>query len=627
MEQTTNPTGGIVLKPGTIYRKFMIVLLLTIPVILFAQQPQQLFQQGLQYYRQGEYEQAKTRFYRYLQQAPHGKYLTAAKLMLAKTYYKLGDFSSVEIIAQNFFKRHPQSTYLDDIQLLLGNTYFKQKQYVAAVEKWYLVVQNSRDSRLKEKAEYYIYQTAFYFLSTKELEQLHKKYHASFFKDLTTITRARWLIKKDQIGQARSMLEQLLQTTHNPYFRQQAQKLLQGLQVTGPGKQHILFIKSATEQTKALSNAMENGMRFALFEYARKHRQVNVDLISVPVNPQVLTVLKETHQQLEQTSPLAIIGPLEDDPDAALGLLAHYEKIPFIIPASPLSGFTEISDYTFQLNPDVEIKGEFLGTFATTQLHLKRLAILAPVSDYGEGFVHSFVEAVQANGGTVETTQWYYPDAQDFSRQLKAIRRTALWVFFRDSVLSENPELTEENLKPMYQEWLDKKFSTEKFGTKVDSTQIPATGIDGVLIITTPDLIPLMASQFAYVNIQTTLLGNEGWNDPETLKKNRDYLPNLYFTTAAYYDPQDSDFRLFINRYRSRMKETPGFFHLLGYDIMSWLLRSIKPGSQAQTLKRNLERAPRYQGILENIQFTQKPRVNSQLHILNFQHGMLMRVQ
>ena len=174
---------------------------------------------------------------------------------------------------------------------------------------------------------------------------------------------------------------------------------------------------------------------------------------------------------------------------------------------------------------------------------------------------------------------------------------------------------------------MEQKFSSERFGTKVDSTQIPATGIDGILIIATPDLIPLLASQFAYVNIQTTLLGNEGWNDPETLKKNRDYLPNLYFITAAYYNPDDSEFRLFINRYRSRMKVTPGFFHMLGYDIMNWLLREVQPGMQPQTLARRLEKAKKYQGILENIQFTKKPRVNSALHILNFQGGVLMRVQ
>ncbi len=616
------------MKPTTANRGVVIFFMMFLPLVLLAQQsPKTIFEQGLHYYQNGNFEQAKNAFYSYLQQAPKGPQVTAAKLMLAKSFYKLGDYTSVEIIAKNFFKRHPRSAYLDDMQFLLGNTFFKQKKYSRAVELWYLVVQNSRDPRLKEKATYYIYQTAYFFLSPAELNELKRKYHSPFFSDLEAITRARLYIKENQLQRAREALTAYLKSGKHRFFLEQARQLLKGLNVSGPGKQHILFVKSMAEQTKALSDAMENGMRFALMEHASLNNNANVDLISVPVMPQVLNVLQETRTQLAQTPPLAIIGPLEDDPDAALSLLSHYEQLPLIIPASPLVGFTDISEYAFQLNPDVEIKGEFLGNYATTQLNLKRLAILAPVSDYGEGFVHSFVEAVQANGGTVETTQWYYPETQDFSRQLKAIRRTAFWVFFRDSVQAAQPDITEEELKPMYREWMEQKFSSERFGTKVDSTQIPATGIDGILIIATPDLIPLLASQFAYVNIQTTLLGNEGWNDPETLKKNRDYLPNLYFITAAYYNPDDSEFRLFINRYRSRMKVTPGFFHMLGYDIMNWLLREVQPGMQPQTLARRLEKAKKYQGILENIQFTKKPRVNSALHILNFQGGVLMRVQ
>ncbi len=611
-----------------LYTRFGWIILLISVLTAFAQQsPDALFKEGLHLYQQGKFVEAKNAFYSYLQLKTKSKYLTAAKLMLARCYYKLGDYSSVEIIARNFFQRHAKSSYLDDMQMLLANTFFKERKYQEAVATWYQVVQNSPDPRLQEKARYYIYQTAYFFLSEQDLESLQKQFHGNFLKELATITQARQLLQENQLSKAQQLLEQLTRKGQDSFIRQQARQLLQGLAISGPGKQHILLFKSATEQTREISNALEQGMRFALLEQQRKGKGRNLDLIAIPVNPSVLTVLREARQQVKQTNPLAIIGPLEDDPDAALGLLSHYERIPLIIPASPLVGFTEISQYTFQLNPDVEIKGAFLGRYATQTLNLKRLAILAPVSEYGEGFVHSFVEAVQANGGTVETTQWYYPDTQDFSRQLKAIRRTALWVFFRDSVQAENPAVTEEALKSHYQDWLDKKFSTERFGTKVDSTQIPATGIDGVLLIISPDMIPLIASQFAYVNIQTTILGNEGWNDPEALKKNRDYLPNLYYITAAYYNPEESDFRLFINRYRSQMGQTPDFFHMLGYDIMNWLLQNTAPGIQPQMLKSRLEKSPPYRGILENIQFRQKPRVNSELHILNFRSGVLMRIQ
>jgi ABC-type branched-subunit amino acid transport system substrate-binding protein len=172
--------------------------------------------------------------------------------------------------------------------------------------------------------------------------------------------------------------------------------------------------------------------------------------------------------------------------------------------------------------------------------------------------------------------------------------------------------------------FLEKKFEDIEYGQ--DSTQVPATGIDGILVLTTPQYISYMASQFAFHNIDCTILGNEGWNDPDQLQKFKQYIDGLVYVTSRYYDKNSWNYKEFMNRYRLQMHDTPELFHLLGYDMMKWILQNYRSGMTPDELKEKLEKAQLYQGILENIQFSDKPRVNDSLKVMKFSLGQLVRL-
>jgi ABC-type branched-subunit amino acid transport system substrate-binding protein len=345
------------------------------------------------------------------------------------------------------------------------------------------------------------------------------------------------------------------------------------------------------------------------------------------VEPGVLSVLQTLMPIMEKQPPLAVIGPTGNDENAAISLYSRCEHFPFVAPFSSQNGLASLSPYAFQINPDAETKGTFLADYAVHELGLKTFAILAPADNYGEAIAHSFQQTVEANGGEVVEVQWFYEDAQDFSRQLKAIRKKGFYIAFRDSVRQVDSTLSDQEIQQKFKQYMTEVLFSSDLRGKVDSTQVPSTGIDGVFIAIYPDLIPFISSQFVFQNIQTTLLGNEGWYDPEQLIQQSNYLNGLIFITAGYLDKESWNYREFTTRFRTVMHQTPDRYHLLGYDIAKWMMTNYQPGMDRQAFRDKLESAGTYRGILEDIVFKQKPRVNSSLNVIKFQMGQLIKLK
>lgn len=586
----------------------------------------QLFTDGLSAYRAGSFPKAETEFFKILRDYPQSRLTTAALLMLAKSYYKERDLTKVVTIVQNFFNRYPASSYQDDMHHLLGEVRFRQGRYSEAVEEWLWVIGHSRDPRLKRRDGEYVYKTMDIYLDEAQIARLQRQFGGETFQGLVTILKAKKLMEKGEKDRASAILRKFLDEMPDHIYADEARRLLKGDQPVERGAEFV-FLKPMEGDFQEIGDDIELGMRYAIYEYEARNPGSRVGLKIADVGASVLSAAQAVLKETRREKPEAFIGPVDPDQSAAVALAMRFEKVPQIVPLSSETGLTDLSSTTFQINPDVETKGRFMGEYAVQKLGLKHLAVLAPVSEYGKAYVQSFVEAVQANGGEVVSDQWYYEDAQDFTLQFKAIRKKGFWISFLDSINQVDSTMSQDSLQANYQRYLDHKFGEKAFGFKIDSTQVPSTGIDGLLIVTTPDKIPFIAPQFAFHNIKTTLLGNEGWNDRDQLKKYRQYLDGLVYSTAAYYDPQSWNYKEFMNRFRLKMKATPGKFHLLGYDLMKWVLSHYHPGMSREELVRRLAKARLYQGILEKIEFNDsKPRVNTRLTVLKFQLGQIVQV-
>lgn len=601
-------------------KKFLPIILILISFqFLFAQESEQtLFDKGLEAYKNDDLETAQNYFFKILQAYPNGKLKTIAKLMLGKSYYQEKDYSGVQIICKNFFNNHPNSSYLDDIHHLYANSLFQTGNYTEAVKEWLWVVHNSKDPRLRKIAGSYIYNTIDEYFSEKEIRSFEQEYQDDIFNGLVTILRAKKLMENGEELRGRSLLKKFLREEPSHFYAEDAKKLLGEMPISVSNNNFIYF-KPANGDLKEIGDQIENGIHYAITEYQTRNTGTEINLQPVALEESVSNALTVAEEKIKTIKPVCLIGPINADQCAALSLLSKYEQRPYVVPLSSEVGFTQLSPFTFQLTPDVETKGRFLGEYAVQELELKHLAILAPVNDYGRGFTQSFIEAVQANGGEIVTDQWYYIGSEDFSRQFKAIRKESFIMEFNDQ---QDTTKSDTSVQNNFNKFMEKKFEDVDFGE--DSTQVPAVGIDGLLILATPQYIPYMAPQFAFHNINCAVLGNEGWNDPDQLQKFKEYIDGLVYITSKYYDKNSWNYKEFMNRYRQQMHETPEIFQLLGYDIMKWILQNYKSGMTPDELKEQLENAKLYQGILKNIEFDDKQRVNTRLKVIKFSLGQLV---
>lgn len=606
----------------------LLLFMMTIALVAQSNAEKALFNSGLESYKNGDYSSAQATFLRILQEHPQGNQITATRLMLAKSYYKLNDYSKTEVVCKYFFTKHPESVYVDDLHHVLGNTYFKMGQYTKAIDEWVWVLNNSKDPRLRRTDAEYVYKTMDAFLNQQQIDALAARYPDDVFQGLVQLVTAKQLIVDGQRQDADQILNRFLAEDPNHIYADEARNLLGSSVVASGNSRNFLFLKPIDEDTKLVANDLENGMQYALREYQRRNPGEDIELTTVEIEPTAISALSTAKNAIVQNNPLGVISPIDPDQAASIAVLSGYETQPCVVPLSSQTGLAQLNSYTFQINPDARTKGKFLGSYVANELGLKKMAVLAPVNEYGQDFVQSFVEELQIGGSEIRSMQWYYESAQDFTRQFRAIWREGMFLAFEDSVLTEDSTMTEAAIKLAYRGYLDEIFEPRVLGSNIDSTDVPATGIDGLLIvIRSPEFIQFVAPQLAFNNIQTMLIGNEGWNDQELLKKYRHHLEGMVYITAGHFDSNASNYRVFMNRYRNEMRQTPDKFHLLGYDIMNWILSNYSPGLSKEGLRQNLEQTSPYRGILQSIQFSDTPRVNSSLTLLKLNRGQIIQMR
>lgn len=587
----------------------------------------QMFMKGLENYKQKQYSDAQRTFFTTLKNYPDSRIQTSIKLMLAKSYYKLHEYSSANLVINDFLKKYESSSYIDDIYYLRANIQYQQGEYAQAVEDWLWIIYNSQDSRLKRKTGDYIFNTMALHLSQREISALSQQYTDDIFNGLVEVVKAKKLMDSGEQKQGEYLLERFLDNYPNHFYAEQVSEILRSRRGSSITSNSILILKSNQPNAKAISDAITKGFLYAAYEMSQRDREQAIRIDTLGVSENVLSMVHKTMDYMMENKPLAVLGPLSDDGNTALGLLSRYEYFPFISPVSSQKGLAEISPYAFQINPDAEIKGRFLAEYAVKELGLKTFATLAPADEYGISLLDGFREVVLENEAEIVEEQWYYEDTQDFSRQFKTIRKQGFYITFRDSVLAVDSTLADTVLQRQFQEYMTETLFSSEGRREIDSTQVPSTGIDALFIATYPEYIPFMAPQFAFQNIQTQLLGNEGWSNKDILMQQRVYLDGLIYISAGYVDQESWNFKAFQSRFRQQMQETAEKYHLLGYDIGKWMISHYQPGISRGAFRDRLSNSELYQGILENIKFGINPRVNSQLNIIKFYRGQILKVQ
>lgn len=332
---------------------------------------------------------------------------------------------------------------------------------------------------------------------------------------------------------------------------------------------------------------------------------------------------------------IAIIGPVFSTSCAAAAGVAEAAGVPLIVPLAQQSGLDTLGSHLFQLNPIPEVQGRALAEYATLVLGLETLAILSTLSDYGHAFEQAFTHTATRNGGRIVHSDWYFPEATDFRAQFDSLRQQGFRLMPSaggDSLALFDSLETALLDTSVVGEWMFEELvravGLDDISSRPDSSEIFIDTIDGIVIVAEHfDDAARVAPQLHFHRLQTHMLGNDIWNDPEALARlprtERDYLLGSTFVSRRQGSTAEQDF---IDRYRLRTHRDDAGYAASGFDAANLILKGWTTGHRTRAaLRQFLAGVRQYEGASGRISFTETRRANSEMTLLTIDDDGLIR--
>lgn len=349
----------------------------------------------------------------------------------------------------------------------------------------------------------------------------------------------------------------------------------------------------------------------------------------------MVRVVAGTRHLAEDARVIAIIGPVFSTSCAAAAGVAEAAGVPLIMPLAQQSGLDTLGSHLFQLNPIPELQGRALAEYATLVLGLETLAILSTLSDYGHAFEQAFTHTAIRNGGRIVHSDWYFPEATDFRAQFDSLRQKGFRLMPSaggDSLALFDSLETALLDTGVAGEWMFEELvraaGLDDLSSRPDSSEIFIDTIDGIVIVAEHfDDAARVAPQLHFHRLQTHMLGNDIWNDPEALARlprtERGYLLGSTFVSRRQGSAAEQDF---IDRYRLRTHRDDAGYAASGFDAANLILKGWTSGHRTRAdLRQFLADVRQYEGASGRISFTETSRANSEMALLTIDDDGLIR--
>ncbi|HFE54150.1 MAG TPA: outer membrane protein assembly factor BamD [Bacteroidetes bacterium] len=589
------------------------------------------FQQAGQLFKSGQIDQAAQILNQLAAARPLHQRSSAALVLLAKAYYRLGRCQDAVQTAQTFLKTFPQSRYLPYARYILAACYAKQGRARDAVPLLAETVATTRDSALQRAA----FRALVVLVSRLDRSTLHRVSRrirddrAASYLELAEVEVA---LQRGALSEVIRRGQDLAGSTDVKAVRKRAKELVSIARQLQRGNLRIGVILPLSGYYAEQGKSLLRGIEFALKR--NKPEGLQLDLVVRDSESSLLRAIQAAQDMTVDDRIIGVIGELEGDKSIAIGAITSSHHLPLLVPASSLTGVASVGEYVFQMNADLERRGQALAEYAYNELGHRTYATLAPADEYGRQITDAFTERVDELGGSIVAQAWYYESAQDLSRQFKMIRKLGFLRFIADTLKAADSTLVvvpKEKVEAVWKALNDTLKANAKPGDPtnlVDDEDVPVLGIDAMFFPVYTEDIPYVASQYAFYNIRAHPLGGSYWYAPEELRKNKRYVDGLVFVSDWFLDETDPVFLKFRDDFRLLMHANPDRWAAYGYDAMNLLLKAIREGaSTREELKDSLEQMEHVQGIRGETTFKGSHRVNSEVNILQFVGGKITRLK
>ncbi len=315
---------------------------------------------------------------------------------------------------------------------------------------------------------------------------------------------------------------------------------------------------------------------------------------------------------VEHHGVMAIMGPILTNESVEAAARAQQLQVP-LLNLSQHPTITETGEYVFRNAMTKQHQTDALIDYACKQQGLRKFVILYPQDSYGIEFANQFWDKVEECGGTVEGVEAYEPDQSDFNQEVKKFIG-----LHQPRAREEEYHLEEEKLKIE----LNKEEIPEaqvKLPSQID--------FEAIFIPDYAKTIGQIAPTLAYYDVQNvTLLGTQGWNSPDLIRRGQEYVTGAVFVDGFFSKSPEPSIREFVKKFENTFGEPPELWEAQAYDA-AYLLVSLLQEEEVLTredLKNRLLSLSHISGVTGEASLSETHDVKKKLFLLTVQQGEII---
>ncbi|MCP4632580.1 MAG: ABC transporter substrate-binding protein [candidate division Zixibacteria bacterium] len=516
--------------------------------------------------------------------------------MHARTQLKLDRLVLAENELEDFVEVFQGSKYIGYAILLLGDIRFQQDDYFGAAYYYIQSHDRLKGKELRDKAHNSLINIISSHISLSRLDDLADRALNYDLSAEMLFEKARRESRMNKPNKAAYTISRLKEKFPNSEFAKRAERIEDRIVSDKDGSFLVGVLAPLSGRMSSYGIEMLRGIKLALEDFKKQNPTFDAKLEiydNFGKQQQTITGIEE----LETLGADVIIGPLKSENAFSAAAVSKESNIPLIIPVAGADGIASVSDNIFQLTPNSEYIAQKMAEYAYNNLFIEQCAVISPNDDYGEGVSAAFTETFTKLGGEVPQIAFYQHGIVDFRRPLTEIK----------DVLTDGLDtLIEQGLvdSSLY-------FSSKRPDELLPKYEWPVV-LDGLFIPGYADEIALIAPQVVFGQMSTTLLGNEGWSDPEVLKSAKGYLNGAVFTTDFFLFEDDPHWVEYSKKFQKHYAVNPTHVAGLSYDAATIALTAAQDPSK-KSIKRYIADIKGFRGVSGNITFKGGDGVNREV--------------
>lgn len=274
----------------------------------------------------------------------------------------------------------------------------------------------------------------------------------------------------------------------------------------------------------------------------------------------------------------AVIGPLFSEPATRMAQLSEELRIPMLAPLANSDSLNLDYNYTFQMNPTLEIHGKKMAQFAVNELNLDSFAIITEEGSLGRTSALAFRHEAERLGANI--TYYIENDFESTGYDFGEITE----IFTPDPVLIDS-------LKISPSEAVFAPFTSEASRTMMN----------------------LLMNNLEAMQSDIVVLGSEQWEQANLSNYQQRYL-EVYYSQPYVEEPNTSAQEYFEEDYQTRFGSEPDRFSRIGYDTANYLFQNLERAGNPDYLGDAMKSASMHNGLAFDVYFDRQ-RINQHVFI------------